>query len=303
MCATMSPLSMTAFLLMATTIVFRGVTVIDGTGAPPKTDMLVVVSDDRIREISPVNRESLARLPAGAEVFHTEGKWMLPGLIDAHVHAGTNEELKTMLRWGVTSVRLMAEDVAAAERMAAASRRRPDIPEVFPAAPIFTMDIFEFLADTRRFVDGVFSDPRAVAGLPVETVKTYRAAAYSDGYRVRYPNFENIRGHLPALRENLRRLHAAGVPIALGTDMWAFPGLGVSIELDLYVQSGLSPLEAIRAATQTAARSLGVEKDRGTLEPGKRADLVLLDADPLSDVKNVRAIAAVYKAGERVDFK
>jgi imidazolonepropionase-like amidohydrolase len=172
--------------------------------------------------------------------------------------------------------------------------------------PVFyipTMDIFEFLADTRSFVDGVFSDPRAVAGLPAETVKTYRAAAYADGYRARYPNFENIRVHLPALRENLRRLHAAGVPIALGTDMWAFPGLGVSIELDLYVRAGLSPLEAIRAATQTAARSLGLEKDRGTLEPGKRADLLLLDADPLSDVKNVRAIAAVYKAGERVDFK
>jgi imidazolonepropionase-like amidohydrolase len=418
---------MPAFLLMATTIAFRGVTVIDGTGAPPKTDMLVVVSGDRIREISPVNRESLARLPAGTKVFHTEGKWMLPGLIDAHVHAETNEVLKTMLRWGVTSARLMAEDVAAAERTAAASRRRPDIPEVFPAAPIFTvkggwwdegnppdshlnrfpatpeearaavrrarelgsaeiklmlddmswcrapkpallrmkpdvaaallaaaresgmrssvhapnladareavaggatalahgvldpldaatialmkgrpvfyiptMDIFEFLADPRRFVDGVLSDPRAVAGLPADTVKNYRAADYSDGYRVRYPNFANVRRHLPALRENLRRLHEAGVPIALGTDMWAFPGLGVSIEMDLYVRSGISPLEAIRAATQTAARSLGIEKDRGTLEPGKRADFLLLDADPLTDVKNIRAISAIYKSGQRV---
>jgi imidazolonepropionase-like amidohydrolase len=146
----------------------------------------------------------------------------------------------------------------------------------------------------------VLSDPRAVAGLPPETVKTYRSAAYSDGYRMRYPNFDNVRRHLPTLRENLKRLHAAGVPIALGTDMWAFPGLGVSIEMDLYVQCGLMPLEALRAATLTAAASLGVEKDRGTLEPGKRADFLLLDADPISDVKNVRAIAAVYKAGQRV---
>jgi imidazolonepropionase-like amidohydrolase len=96
-------------------------------------------------------------------------------------------------------------------------------------------------------------------------------------------------------------LHAAGVPVALGTDMWAFPGLGVSIEMDLYVRAGLTPLEALRAATQTAARSLGLEKDRGTLEPGKRADFLLLDADPLADVKNVRAIRAVYKAGERAN--
>ena len=111
---------------------------------------------------------------------------------------------------------------------------------------------------------------------------------------------ETCREHLPTLRENLTRLHAAGVPVALGTDMWAFPGLGVSIEMDLFVKAGLSPLEAIRAATQTSALSLGLEKDRGTLEPGKRADLLLLDADPLADVKNVRAISAIYKAGRRV---
>jgi imidazolonepropionase-like amidohydrolase len=82
--------------------------------------------------------------------------------------------------------------------------------------------------------------------------------------------------------------------------MWAFPGLGVSVEMDLYVKSDIPPLEAIRAATQTAARSLGIDKDRGTLEPGKRADFLILDADPVKDVKNVRAIAAIYKAGERV---
>ena len=89
------------------------------------------------------------------------------------------------------------------------------------------------------------------------------------------------------------------MPIALGTDMWAFPGLGVSIEMDLYVKSDIPPLEAIRAATQTAARSLGIDKDRGTLEPGKRADFLILDADPVKDVKNVRAISAIYKAGSR----
>jgi imidazolonepropionase-like amidohydrolase len=83
--------------------------------------------------------------------------------------------------------------------------------------------------------------------------------------------------------------------------MWAFPGLGVSIEMNLYVKAGLSPLEAIRSATETAARSIGVERDRGTLGAGKRADFVLLSADPLSDVKNVRAIDAVYRNGGRID--
>ena len=405
----------------------QGATLIDGAGNPARANSLLVVSAGRVVSVGDATAEALRALPAGTRVIRAAGKWIVPGLIDAHVHAETNEDLKKMLRWGVTSVRLMAEDVAAAERMAAASRRRPDIPEVFPAAPIFTvkggwwdegnppdshlnrfpatpeeaqaavrrarelgsgeiklmlddmswcrapkpplarmkpdvaaallgearrsgmrasvhapnladakeaiadgatalahgvldvfdagtialmksrpvfyiptMDIFEFLADTKSFVDGVFSDPRAVAGLPAETVKAYRSAAYSDGYRVRYPNFENVRAHLPGLRENLRRLHAAGVPIALGTDMWAFPGLGVSIEMDLYVKSDIPPLEVIRAATQTAARSLGIDKDRGTLEPGKRADFLILDADPVKDVRNVRAISAIYKAGQPV---
>jgi imidazolonepropionase-like amidohydrolase len=119
-------------------------------------------------------------------------------------------------------------------------------------------------------------------------------------YRERFPNFENVRSRLRALGENLRRLQAAGVPVALGTDMWAFPGLGVSIEMDLYVRAGLTPLEAIRAATQTAARSLAIDADRGTLEPGKRADVLVLSADPVRDPKNLRRIDAVYKRGRRV---
>jgi imidazolonepropionase-like amidohydrolase len=164
-----------------------------------------------------------------------------------------------------------------------------------------TMDIFEFLADTRAFVDRVLSDPVVTApgGLANDTVARYRSREYSDGYRERYPNFEDVRTHLPALRANLLRLHAAGVPVALGTDMWAFPGLGVSIEIDLYAHAGLSPLEALRAATRTAAESLGIDRDRGTLQPGKRADFLLLSADPLRDVVNVRKIAAVYKNGEK----
>jgi imidazolonepropionase-like amidohydrolase len=71
--------------------------------------------------------------------------------------------------------------------------------------------------------------------------------------------------------------------------------------MDLYVQAGLSPSEAIRAATRTAAESLGLE-DRGTLGPGMRADFLILDADPLADVRNVRSIRVLYKAGVRVGF-
>ncbi len=162
------------------------------------------------------------------------------------------------------------------------------------------MDIFEFLADTRSFLDAVLSDPAAADGLPRETLARYRAPEYARGYAERYPNFENLRGRLPLLRQNLRKLHAAGVPVALGTDMWAFPGLGVSIEMDLYVKAGLAPLEVLRAATQTSARSLGIDGDRGTLAAGKRADFLRLRADPVADVKNSRRIREVWKRGQPV---
>jgi hypothetical protein len=167
--------------------------------------------------------------------------------------------------------------------------------------PVFyipTMDIFEFLADTRGFLAPVLADALVVRRLPEETVRRYGSDAYSGGYRQKFPNFENVRRHLPALSENLRRLHAAGVPVALGTDMWALPGLAVSVEMDLFVKAGLSPLEAIRAATQTAARSLAIDGDRGTLQPGKRADLLVLSDDPVRDVRNVRKMERVYKRGE-----
>ena len=414
-------------LLLATSVAIRGATLIDGTGSPARPNSLVVISGERIVSVGPATPEAVKALPAATRVEDASGKWIVPGFVDAHVHAESDEDLKQMLRWGVTSARLMAEDVEAAARLATTTRRRTDVPDVFPAAPIFTakggwwdqgqapdsnldrfpdtperarasvrramalgsaeiklmlddmhwcrdplprlprmtpeiaralieearraglrvtvhapslpdakeavglgatalahgvldtldewtagvmktrpvfyiptMDIFEFLADTRAFIEGVLSDPRAERGLPQSVVARYRSPAYSEGYAKRYPNFQNVREHLGKLRENLVRLHAAGVPIALGTDMWAFPGLSVSIEMDLYVKAGLSPLEVIRAATQTAARSLGLEKDRGTLEPGKRADFLLLSEDPLRDVKNLRQLQEVWKSGKPV---
>ena len=171
-----------------------------------------------------------------------------------------------------------------------------------PVEYVPTMDVFEFLADPRAFVDSVLADPVTTSpgGLPPDTVARLRSPEYGEVYRERYPNAANVKRRLPALYDNLRRLHAAGVPIALGTDMWAFPGLAVSVEMGLYVKAGLTPLEAIRAGTLGSARSLGIDADYGTLERGKRADLLVLDADPLAEVKNVRRIAAVYKRGERV---
>jgi imidazolonepropionase-like amidohydrolase len=100
----------------------------------------------------------------------------------------------------------------------------------------------------------------------------------------------------------VRVMHQAGVPFLAGSDTpgvpYVFPGFGLHDELALLVaEGGFTPLEALQAATRDPARFLGREKDLGTVEPGKLADLVLLDADPLADIHNTTKIAAVVANG------
>jgi imidazolonepropionase-like amidohydrolase len=100
----------------------------------------------------------------------------------------------------------------------------------------------------------------------------------------------------------VRAMHQAGVPFLAGTDApgvpYVFPGFSLHDELALLVaEGGFTPLDALRAATRDPARFLGRENDLGTVEPGKLADLVLLDADPLADIHNTTKIAAVVANG------
>ncbi|WP_246023514.1 amidohydrolase family protein [Nocardia yunnanensis] len=103
---------------------------------------------------------------------------------------------------------------------------------------------------------------------------------------------------------NVGALHAAGVPVLAGTDANASPGVPVNpafgeslhYELELLVRAGLSPVDALNAATALPARHFRLT-DRGSIAPGLRADLVLLEADPLADITATRSIRQVYSAG------
>jgi imidazolonepropionase-like amidohydrolase len=94
----------------------------------------------------------------------------------------------------------------------------------------------------------------------------------------------------------------AGVPFLAGTDTAAgvhiFPGFSLHQELALFVKAGLTPMQALQTATRNPAVFLGMLDDTGTIEKGKRADLVLLDANPLDDIDNTRRIRAVVLAGK-----
>jgi imidazolonepropionase-like amidohydrolase len=96
-------------------------------------------------------------------------------------------------------------------------------------------------------------------------------------------------------------MYRADVPILAGTDAMnpgCFPGFSIHDELALLVDAGLSPLAALQAATRNAAQFMGQLDRRGTIEAGKIADLLLLDADPLADIRNTRSIQAVVLRGK-----
>jgi imidazolonepropionase-like amidohydrolase len=99
----------------------------------------------------------------------------------------------------------------------------------------------------------------------------------------------------------VRKLHATGVPFLAGTDTPAgvdvIPGFSLYLELQRFVDAGFTPLEALQTATISPARFLGRTADFGTVETGKIADLALLDANPLVDIRNTQKIAGVVLAG------
>ncbi len=99
----------------------------------------------------------------------------------------------------------------------------------------------------------------------------------------------------------VRKLHAAGVPFLAGTDTPAgvdvLPGISLHLELQRFVAAGFSPLEALQTATLRPAEFYGKLNDYGSVQPGRIADLVLLQANPLDNIANTRTITGVVADG------
>ena len=149
--------------------------------------------------------------------------------------------------------------------------------------PTFAMDPFF----TRRIAPDV---------LRTLTSPEYQKTVASDPNLTKYPAVLEVE------KKNLKALADAGVRYGMGTDTGVpgrFQGYFEHVELELMVSAGLTPMQAIVAATRSGAEGLGA-KDLGTLERAKWADLIVLGRNPLIDIKNTRSIEVVYLAGNKV---
>lgn len=163
-------------------------------------------------------------------------------------------------------------------------------------------------AGIRSIEHGVFLDDEAIELMLARgtyLVPTLIAArgvidAAEAGLSIPEASVQKARDVVEAHRDSFRRAVAAGVRVAMGTDSGVTPHGQNLRELALMVEGGMTPAQALVASTATAARLLAVEDDLGTVEPGKLADIVIVEGDPYDIVELPAAISEVWKGGERV---
>ena len=169
--------------------------------------------------------------------------------------------------------------------------------------PTLTREVAVFTyAETPAFFSDPFflkeADPAEIAKMEdprhQESVRNDRGAKW-------------YKDHLPIAMRNLKTLQDAGIVIAMGTDSGGgpgrFQGYFEHLELEYETRAGLTPMQALISATSGAAQAVNISREAGTLEKGKWADFVVLNANPLDDIRNTRKIDSVWIGGVEVQQK
>ncbi len=146
----------------------------------------------------------------------------------------------------------------------------------------------------------ILTDPFLTSGVEARVIKSLVESPLAPTK----PPSEQDWARRSDLLKALKSAHDAGVRIVGGSDTgnpFVFPGYSMHEELELMVEAGLTPMEALVAATRRAAEMLEAEDIFGTVEPGKRADLLILGRDPLKDIRNTRTLEVVIRGGAVID--
>jgi imidazolonepropionase-like amidohydrolase len=210
--------------------------------------------------------------------------------LKAHVHAPTLRHAKEALKAGVDGLVHSIADAPIDDEFIQLMRKNS-------ATYTTTLSLYTAFTDISAWMQKLAAaDVRHV--VPNEVYERYRSA---DGARTYHALFGTFPAeNLAHARANARRLLDAGVPVLAGTDTGVtgvLLGISSQMELVLLGEAGFSSGAALRAATMNPAKALGREADLGTVEANKLADLVVLDANPLTDIRNIMKVHRVIKGG------
>ncbi len=204
-------------------------------------------------------------------------------------------DAKSLVNDGVDVLAHSVRDKAVDQELIAAMKRRG-----IWYIPTFTVDeSFYIYAEHPGFMQlDFFKDAVSPVVLTMLTSEAYSQKVNQD------PKTAQHKADFAMDQKNLKAVYDGGVRVGFGTDSGAYstriPGFSEHRELEDMVQAGLTPMQAIVCATGNNATLLGIEATRGTLRPGKRADLIVLAANPLDDITNTRSIVTIFHDGRTV---
>ncbi len=162
-----------------------------------------------------------------------------------------------------------------------------------------TLAVFEGLGNPAGFARRVLADSRLRQLLSATGLQNFARDTGATAFTVDtlFPAVRSRRiAYSRNIVENTKKALSNGITVAIGSDQSA--GIGTHIELELWQEAGLTPAQIIVAATYGSSKALGLDRDIGTIEANKRADIVLLSANPLTDIRNTRAVEMTIKGGQ-----
>lgn len=211
----------------------------------------------------------------------------------AYVHAPQLARAKEALRAGVDGLMHGIIDEPIDQDFIALMKKNA-------AVYVPTLGMFEDVADVGAFAKRQAPFWDQLGFQPPRIYQTFTSPQGLQLFQSFLSNTAFTKEHLPMLRTNMQQVFAAGIPIVMGSDTGFFGvllGVASPMELELMVEGGLAPRDALAAATMNAARMIGRDKDLGSVDAGKLADLLILDANPLDDIQAIRRIHRVVKGG------
>jgi imidazolonepropionase-like amidohydrolase len=211
------------------------------------------------------------------------------------VHLFYLSDAKAVLDAGADFIAHSVRDVEVDQDLIAMLKRR-DI----CYCPTLTREVSTFVYES---VPAFFTDPLFLKYQDPQTIAALKEPQRQEAMR-NSTSAQRYKAGLKVAETNLKKLSDAGIPIAMGTDTGApagrFQGYFELMEMEMMQRAGLTPKQVIAASTRDAARCQKLDRELGTLETGKWADFVALDADPLTDISNIKKIDSVWIAGNRV---